>query len=172
MAAEQYNFLLKYVPKGLLSTDNKLPLVQAMAWHWAGNKLAPEGMVTHYTDVFMSPGPWFNIKMSSYQYRKSHWGDKTVVRSSYLHNGISYTGKMASYIESGPRGHFKNTYELFNLRVRALEFSPVEKIYIFQCMGKIFCVEFQRYPLKFHIKHLIHALKYMIFIQHWNFKSS
>ena len=42
------------------------------------------------------PGPWFNIKMSSYQYRKSHWGDKTVVRSSHLHNGISYTGKMTS----------------------------------------------------------------------------
>ena len=41
-------------------------------------------------------GPWFNIKMSSYQYRKSHCGDKTVVRSSYLHNEISYTGKMTS----------------------------------------------------------------------------
>ena len=41
-------------------------------------------------------GPWFNIKMLSYQYRKSHCGDKTVVRSSYLHNGISYTGKMVS----------------------------------------------------------------------------
>ena len=40
-------------------------------------------------------GAWFNIKMSSYQYRKSHCGDKTVVRSSYLHNEISYTGKMA-----------------------------------------------------------------------------
>ena len=40
--------------------------------------------------------PWarFNIKMSSYQYRESHCGDKTVVRSSYLHNGISNTGKM------------------------------------------------------------------------------
>ena len=34
--------------------------------------------------------------MPSYQYRKSHCGDKTVVRSSYLHNGISYTGKTAS----------------------------------------------------------------------------
>ena len=41
-------------------------------------------------------GPWFNIKMLSYQYRKSHCGDKTVVRSSYLHNGISYTGKITS----------------------------------------------------------------------------
>ena len=38
-------------------------------------------------------GPWFNIKMPSYQYRKSHCLDKTVVRSSYLHNGISYSGK-------------------------------------------------------------------------------
>ena len=44
------------------------------------------------------PGPWFNIKMPSYQYRKSHCGDKTILRSSYLHNGISYTGKMASFI--------------------------------------------------------------------------
>ena len=43
---------------------------------------------------------------------------------------------------------FKNTYELLNLR--ALKFSPANKIYIFQCMGKIFFVEFQRYPLKFH----------------------
>ena len=41
-------------------------------------------------------GPWFNIKMTCYQYRKSHCGDKTVVRSPYLHNGISYTGKMTS----------------------------------------------------------------------------
>ena len=41
-------------------------------------------------------GPRFNIKMSSYQYRKSHCGDKTVVGSSYLHNGISYTGKKTS----------------------------------------------------------------------------
>ena len=43
-----------------------------------------------------SSGPWFNIKMSSYQCRKSHCGDKTILRPSYLHNGISYTGKMIS----------------------------------------------------------------------------
>ena len=30
----------------------------------------------------------------------------------------------------------------------------------------------QRYPLKFHIKYLTYALKDMIFMQHWNFKSS
>ena len=45
---------------------------------------------------FVRPGPWFNIKMTSYQYRKSHCGDKTILRPSYLHNGISYTGKTTS----------------------------------------------------------------------------
>ena len=43
-----------------------------------------------------TPWGWFNKNIPSYQYRKSHCGDKTVVRSSYLHNGISYTGKMSS----------------------------------------------------------------------------
>ena len=42
------------------------------------------------------PGPRFNLKISPYQYRKSHCGDKTVARSSYLHSGISYTGKTTS----------------------------------------------------------------------------
>ena len=39
-------------------------------------------------------GPWFTIKMLSYQYRNSHCGDKTTLRPSYLYNGISYPGKM------------------------------------------------------------------------------
>ena len=76
-----------------------------------------------------------------------------------LIQGIDYLG-----------GRFKKTYELLNLR--ALKISPVNKIHIFQCMGKIFCVEFQRVPLKFHTKYLTHTLKDTIFIQHWNFKSS
>ena len=41
-------------------------------------------------------GPRFNIKMTSYQYRKSHCGDKTILRPSYLRNGISYTVKITS----------------------------------------------------------------------------
>ena len=51
------------------------------------------------------PGPQFNIKMASYQYRKFHCGYKTVVRSSYLrvHNGISYTGKMTSLYWISPQ---------------------------------------------------------------------
>ena len=40
--------------------------------------------------AFKRQTPQFNIKISSYQYMKSHCGDKTVVRSSYLHNVILY----------------------------------------------------------------------------------
>ena len=40
-------------------------------------------------------------------------------------------------------GYFKNAYELFNLR--ALKFSPVNKIHKIQCMSKIFCVDFEEY---------------------------
>ena len=56
-------------------------------------------------------------------------------------------------------GHFKNVYELINLG--ALKSSLLNKQHIFQCMGKIFCVEFQRVP-KFHTKYLTHTLKDMI----------
>ena len=63
----------------------------------------------------------------------------------------------------------KNAYEVLTLG--ALKFSSVYKIYIFQSMGRIFCVEFQRVLLKFHAKYLTHSLKDMIFIECWNFKS-
>ena len=43
-------------------------------------------------------------------------------------------------------GMFKNTYELLN--PRALNISILYEYHIFQCMGKVFFVEFQRlsYP--------------------------
>ena len=49
-----------------------------------------------FCQLFCSPGARFNIKMTSYQYRKSHCGDKMILRPSYLQYGISYTGKMTS----------------------------------------------------------------------------
>ena len=69
-----------------------------------------------------------------------------------------------------PGGHFKNAYEFLTLRT--LKISIFHKNFIFQCMGKIFCVEFQRYPLKFHTKHLTHTLKDVYFMHRWKFKSS
>ena len=44
------------------------------------------------------------------------------------------------YVVTRGVGVFKNSYELVNL-------------------GKVFCMEFQRGPLIFHIKHLTHTLK-------------
>ena len=46
------------------------------------------------------------------------------------------------------------------------------KNHIFQCMGMIFCVEFQREPLKFHTKYLTHTFKDVDFIHRWKFKSA
>ena len=53
--------------------------------------------VSHPTACLSQPGPWFNTKMTSYQYRKFHCGDKTILRPSYLHNWISHTGKISSF---------------------------------------------------------------------------
>ena len=61
----------------------------------------------------------------------------------------------------GSGGRFKKAYELLNLR--APKISHVNKMHIFQYMDKIFCVESQREPLKFHIKYLIDTLKNTIF---------
>ena len=65
---------------------------------------------------------------------------------------------------SVPGGRFKNAYELLNLR--ALKISMLYESHIFQCMGKIFCVEFQRVPLKFHTKYLAHTLIDKSFMKH------
>ena len=71
----------------------------------------------------MSPGPRFNIKMTSYQYRKSHCGDKTVVWSSYLLIGISYTGKMTSLYWIRPRRLFLWLLQNWQVSAWGLNFS-------------------------------------------------
>ena len=51
----------------------------------------------------MRSGGWFNIKMPSYEYRKSHCGDKTILRPSYLKKmGFPVQVRWYLYIESGP----------------------------------------------------------------------
>ena len=62
--------------------------------HWSPPM--PYIAIQNWVNSDSEAGPWFNIKMTSYQYRISHCGDKTILRPSYLHNGISYTGKMTS----------------------------------------------------------------------------
>ena len=60
-------------------------------------------------------------------------------------------------------GGFINTYELVNLGAR--KFLLINKLHNFQCMRKMFCVEF-------HTKYLTHKLKETIFNQYCKFKSS
>ena len=43
-----------------------------------------------------------SIKMSSHHYMKWNFGDKTVVRSSYLQSGNSYTGDRVSILYPHP----------------------------------------------------------------------
>ena len=64
------------------------------------------------------PVHWINIKISFYQYRKSHGGDKMILRPSYLHNEISYTGKMASLYWIGGPAYFSHVcvYMVYVLR--------------------------------------------------------
>ena len=114
------------------------------------NSLNAEQYDHHYVHI--------SSDMFSYLQRKMLWWLRPMT-FNFITNHLTYSG-----------GRFKNTYELLNLR--ALKFSYVNKIHIFQCMGKIFCVEFERYPLKFHTKYLTYTLKDMIFIQFWNFRSS
>ena len=63
-------------------------------------------------------GGWFKIKMPSYHFRKSHCGDKTILWPSYLHNGISYIGKMTS---------------LYWIRVQVSNISTLRRALIYQC---------------------------------------
>ena len=49
------------------------------------------------------------------------------------------------WVDLIPGKHFKNAYEVINLR--AHKFSKLHRNHIYQCMDKISCVEFQRYPL-------------------------
>ena len=66
-------------------------------------------------------------------------------------------------------GISKSAYDLVNLR--ALKLSTLYKNRIFQCMGKIFCAEFQSYPLKFHTDYCTLSLKDVSFVEKGIFKN-
>ena len=55
------------------------------------------------SDLVIKGARALNQYKDVHQYMKSHCGDKTILRSSYLHNGISYTGKRSSLYRIIPR---------------------------------------------------------------------
>ena len=67
----------------------------------------------------------YQYKITYYPYREYHCGDKTILRQSYLNNGISNSGKMAA-LYSGPRLTCPN-FEVFHSKAitsRPIYFSP------------------------------------------------
>ena len=64
----------------------------------------------------LKPRHWFNINVPSNQYRKIHYRDKTVIRSSNLHNAVPILIRWHIHIESDPGhkdrflhlGHYQN----------------------------------------------------------------
>ena len=102
--------------------------------------------------------------MASFQHTM-HKGDKVLFLQVFflkLACKLLALFRAMSLLLGSSGGRFKNTYELLNLRV--LKISKLHKNHIFQCMGKIVCVEFQRVPLKFHTNYLTHTLKDVDFI--------
>ena len=85
--------------------------------HWSQGINQCDWTLLNFLGIFMKtfihwwwgcspPGPWCNIIMSCYKYRKSHSGGKMVVNSSYIHSGISYTDKMWSLYWIGVQVEF------------------------------------------------------------------
>ena len=62
-------------------------------------------------------GKRFHLMTSSwsYQYQKSHCEHKTILRSSYLHNVISYTGEITSICWIKPQNQHVSLYMLRNI---------------------------------------------------------
>ena len=92
--------------------------------HWLGTSLEWALTWPVILTGLAGSGPRFNIKILSYQYRKSHYGDKTIVRSSYLHNGISYTGKMTSLYWIRAPG----LWGFLNLNIKSFQGSEMIKV--------------------------------------------
>ena len=98
-----------WLVNGPISQSHNAPPVPYPTMHHFGTEMC--------TFLFQSDALWdigqvhFEIY---YQYRKSHCGNKTIVRSSYLHRWISYTGNMASNSNSWYNKEFEFEFIILN----------------------------------------------------------
>ena len=113
---------------------------------WWPDALATEHQQSQWRGLIgtcgTSAGPWFIIKTLSYQHRKSHCGDKTILQPSYLHNEISYTGKMTSLYWIGALELVIPQFELFSGgHPRKVPIKPLCQIQLPELEGKVseFC---------------------------------
>ena len=90
-----------------------------MTWHLLGDKPLSAPMMAQFTNAslrsnewrkhrfvfifhIIHPVPWFNIKMSSYQYGDCSYKYKIASWLSFLYSGNLYTRKDSLYTEMGP----------------------------------------------------------------------
>ena len=105
--------------------------------------------------------------MSSYQYRKSHCGDKTILRRSYLHNGVSYTGKTTSLywigalLDDQPVGRLSVSLDYFcgTHKRNDLKFDMMWKN-----INKLILFQVQYIPRNMHT---VFALLCFVMVIHW-----
>ena len=157
--------ILWHVDRG----KNKICIILLSIYRYENNPNHPKIKTQHMSNWTHLYFNWCCCHL--YLGKSVHWIYQLKPSRSLLHRICDTSNKVVVvfywHTEGKSGGRFNNTYELLNLR--ALKFSPVDKIRIFQCMGMIFCVEFQRYPLKFHTKYLTHTLKDVTYKQHWKF---
>ena len=125
-----------------ITMDNHLA-DKLISYHLTGDRLSEYPiywMIVPFTTLYQmlcccyhKPVAWFNINMS-YQYRKSHCGDKTIVRSFYLHNGTSYTGNMTSLYSIRAQGDLEDgcdvcpvVFVAMDLNAMAIEIKCLKK---------------------------------------------
>ena len=139
-----------------------------MRWTEAGGEAVRETCNVNHRLMDYNGKLYYTISLNTWRLRQNgrHFPDD-IFKCIFLTKNVWISIKIS--LKFVPGDPINNVYELLNLW--ALKFSLLNKLHIFQCLGKIFCVEFQRYPLKFHTKYLTHTLKDVIFIKYWDFKS-
>ena len=114
---------LKFVPISLMNSN--LAMVQIMVWCQKGipsRYLYSAVVVSVYWRIYTRSrsGGWFNIKMPSYQYRKSH----VEIRRSYNRlistMGIPILVRWHLYVESGPSHQVPPQYRFGNVKSQCL----------------------------------------------------
>ena len=94
------NYILIEISRKFVATCsscNKSLLVQVMDWRWTVDNPLPNNddrfHLLMYAPLCLNEITTRGL-VPSCQYNKSHCGDKTILRPSYLHDGITYTDKM------------------------------------------------------------------------------
>ena len=116
----------------------------------------------------MSSGEWrpccLSLKVLQMTKWKCHNGVETWQTNYFRAVGYEDGWVLTRGVDCWPGGLFKKAYELVDLG--DLKSSLLNKLHIFQCTDKIFCVEFQRVTLKFNNK----KIPLTISVQSWKFR--